>query len=40
MINFFIGIIRNLLVFFGGIGASQMCFGYLHEIPVPEELEN
>ncbi|WP_374964215.1 cyclic lactone autoinducer peptide [Lysinibacillus sp. RS5] len=39
MINFFCNFIRNIFLLFGDLGISQMCFGYLHEVAVPEELE-
>ena len=32
-------LLSKFLMFFGELGSSQMCFGYLHEVEVPKELQ-
>lgn len=29
----------NIFMIFGELGASKMCFGFLHEVKVPKELQ-
>lgn len=31
---------RNIILFIGDLATQQMCFGFLHEIEVPKELED
>jgi len=39
MAKFFISTLRSLFLYLGALGTSQMCFGYLHEVSVPEDLK-
>ena len=34
-----IKLVRNVIMFIGYYASKQMCFGFLHEIQVPKELE-
>lgn len=39
MIDKLLEFIRTILINFGQHGTEQMCAGFLHEIKIPEELQ-